>query len=114
MKTLKEIADQLKIEIKQKKKDLVIVKTDQIINDLKLNDLAIWYTTHPETNYRYMSVSPKIPYRVDGRRAITKCLGNIDKLDEETILAKKREAIAHFKNVWFDMRNDFEILKNNS
>ena len=115
MKSLKEIADQLEIEIKQKKKDLAIIRTDQIITDLKLEDLVSWNNTHPVTNYDYMNVCPRVPFRLDNSRKImSKCLGNVDKLDERSILAKKREAIIFFKNKWAEMRNDFEILKNNS
>ena len=45
---------------------------------------------------------------------MTKCLGNVDKLDDRVILAKKKQCISFFKEKWAEMRNDFEILKNNS
>jgi hypothetical protein len=114
MKSLKEIADQLKIEIKQKKTDLALIECDQIINDLKVEDLVSWINVHPVTKYHYLSVTPKVRYRTDGKKIMSKCLGNVEKLDDRTILAKKREAIIFFKNKWAEMRNDFEILKNNS
>lgn len=112
MKSLKEIADQLRIEIKNKKRDLSIIECDQIITDLKLDDLVIFTNQHPVTKYRYINVSPKVKFRKDGKKIMCKCLGNVDKLDDRTILAKKKEAIVLFKNKWADMRNNFEILKN--
>lgn len=112
MKSLKEIADQLKIEIKNKKRDLSIIECDQIITDLKLDDLVSWTNVHPVTKYRYINVSPKVKFRKGGKKIMCKCLGNVDKLDDHTILTKKKEAIVLFKNKWVEMRKEFEILKN--
>jgi hypothetical protein len=112
MKSLKEIADQLKIEIKNKKRDLSIIECDQIITDLKLDDLVSWTNVHPVTKYHYINVSPRVSFRQNGKKIMSRCLGNVDKLDDRTILTKKKEAIVLFKNKWADMRNNFEILKN--
>lgn len=114
MKNLKEIANELKIEIKKKKRDLAIVECDQIINDLKIEDLVCWTNQHPVSKYHYLNVAPRVPFRQEGIKIMSKCLGNIDKIDDRYILAKKRESIIFFKNKWADMRNDFEILRNNS
>ncbi len=114
MKSLKDIADQLEIEIKQKKKDLALIECDLIMNDLKLDNLVCWTNIHPETKYQYLNVAPRVPYRREGIKIMSRCLGNVEKLDERSLLAKKREAIIFFKNKWGEMRNDIEILKNNS
>ncbi len=117
MATLEEIAKQLKLEIKQKKRDLSLIECDRIISKLKVEDLVTWTNIHPVTNYHYLNVAPKVPYRKSGKNGIktmTKCLGNVDKLDDRVILAKKKQCIGFFKEKWAEMRNDFEILKNNS
>jgi hypothetical protein len=117
MATLEEIAKQLKLEIKQKKRDLSLIECDRIISKLKVEDLVTWTNIHPVTNYHYLNVAPKVPYRKSGKNGIktmTKCLGNVDKLDDRVILAKKKQCISFFKEKWAEMRNDFEILKNNS
>ena len=111
MKSLKEVADELKIEIKKKKRDLAIVECDQIIKDLTLDDLVCWTNQHPVSKYYYLNVAPRVPFRQEGIKIMSKCLGNIDKLDDHEILAKKRESIIFFKNKWEEMRKDFEILK---
>jgi hypothetical protein len=112
MKTLKEIANELQIEIKNKKKDLAIVECDQIMNDLTIDDLVCWTNHHPVSKYYYLNVAPRVPFRQEGIKIMSKCLGNVDKLDDREILAKKRESIIFFKNNWAEMRKDFEILKN--
>ena len=120
MATLEEIAKQLKLEINQKKMDLSLIECDLIINNLKVEDLVTWTNTHPVTNYHYLNVAPRVPYRKSGKngkngiKSMTKCLGNVDKLDDRDILEKKKQCISFFKEKWAEMRNDFEILKNNS
>lgn len=114
MKNLKEIANELKIEIKKKKRDLSIIECDQIINDLKIEDLVYWTNVHPVSKFNYLNVAPRVPFRPEGNKIMSRCLGNVDKLDDRVLHIKKKEAIVLFKNKWADMRNDFEILRNNS
>lgn len=115
MKSLKEIADQLEIEIKQKKKILQIIKTDKIMTNLKESDIRISKVRNISTDYLYWQARPKTPFRnVKCSRLMSKSLGNVEKITPEQLAQKKREAISFFKKKWAEMRNDFEILKNNS
>lgn len=115
MKSLKEIADQLEIEIKQKKKILQIIKTDKIMTNLKESDIRISKVRNISTDYLYWQARPKTPFRnAKCSRLMSKSLGNVEKITPEQLAQKKREAISFFKNKWAEMRNDFEILKNNS
>lgn len=111
MKNLQEIANELKIEIKNKKRDLAIIECDQIMNDLKISNLVCWTNQHPVSKYYYLNVAPRVPFRQEGIKIMSKCLGNVDKLNDHDIIAKKKEAIVFFKDKWMDMRKDFEILK---
>ena len=112
MKTSKEIANEVQSESKKKKRDLAIVECDQIMNDLTIDDLVCWTNQHPVSKYYYLNVSPRVPFRQEGIKIMSKCLGNVDKLDDRDIIAKKKESIIFFKNKWAEMRKDFEILKN--
>lgn len=114
MTTLEEIAKQLKIEIKQKKRDLALIECDLIINNLKVEDLVTWTNVHPVSNYHYLNVAPRVPYRKNGIKIMSKCLGNVDKMDDQDITTKKKQTINFFKERWAEMRNDFEIFKNHS
>ena len=116
MKNLEEIAKKLEIEIKNKKKDLAIIKTDLIMSNLKPTDVRIAIVENSTTKKLYFQAKPKVPYRSEGcTRLMTKSLGSITKNAKPEIFIQKRdEAIKLFKKKWLDMRNDFEILKNNS
>lgn len=115
MKNLKEIAKQLEIEIKNKKKDLAILKTDQIMSNLTIANLTISIVENAVTKYSYYQARPKVPYRNErSSRLMTMSLGNVEKMTREKFQQKKNDAIILFKERWMEMRNDFEILKNNS
>jgi hypothetical protein len=112
MKNLEQFANELEIEIKNKKRDLAILKTDQIMRNLTINDLAEFTNINAVTKYYYLNVHPRVPLREKNTSKIMcRCLGNVEKLTEKKILARKTEAIANFKQRWIEMRKDFEILK---
>jgi hypothetical protein len=115
MKNLEEIAKSLEIEIKEKKKNLQIIKTDKIMDKLKESDIRISKVRNIKTDYFYWQARPKTPFRnAKCSRLMSKSLGNVEKVKPEQLEQKKKEAISFFKNRWAEMRNDFEILKNNS
>lgn len=113
MKNLEQFANELKIEIKNKKRDLAILRTDQIMRDLSVNDLVTFNNLNPVTNYYYVNVYPRVPLREskNSSKIMSRCLGNVEKLTEKKLEVKKAEAIIHFKEKWETMRKDFEVLK---
>ena len=112
MKNLKEVTEQLQIEINNKKKDLAILKTDQIMRDLTINDLASFNNVNAVTGYYYANVYPRVPLRhKNTAKIMCRCLGNVEKLTDKKIIVRKTEAVAYFKKRWEEMRKDFEILK---
>jgi|GEM_PF-5673805 hypothetical protein len=112
MKNLKEVTEQLEIEIKNKKRDLAILKTDQMMRDLTINDLAEFKNINAVTKYYYLNVYPRVPLREKNTSKIMcRCLGNVEKLTDKKILVRKTEAVAYFKQRWAEMRKDFELLK---
>ena len=112
MKNLKEVAEQLENEINIKKRDLAILKTDLIMRNLTIDDLASFNNPHSVTEHLYFNVYPRVPLRnKNSSKIMSKCFGNVAKLTPEKMIAKKREAIIIFKERWEQMRKDFELLK---
>ena len=115
MKNLEEIAKSLEIEIKEKKKMLKIIETDKIMRNLKISDVHISVVENVATKTFYFQARPKVPYRNERcSRLMSKSLGSVVKTTPEKFIQKRNEAIILFKKKWLDIRNDFEILKNNS
>jgi hypothetical protein len=114
MKTLEQITKELELEIKEKKKILTILKTDKIMSNLKDSDVRISVVENTLTKLKYYQARPKTPYRNEKcSRLMTKSLGSVEKTSPEMFALKKKEALSYFKNKWAEIRNDFEILKNN-
>lgn len=115
MKNLEEIAKLLEMEIEEKQKTLRLIKTDKIMRNLKTTDVRISIVENGTTKKLYYQARPKVPYRNErASRLMSKSLGNIEKMTEEKFTQRRNDAIKLFKKKWLDMRNDFEILKNNS
>ena len=111
MKSLKEATEQLQIEINNKKRDLAILKTDQIMRDLTIDDLADFHNTTHNREKNYFHVYPRVPLRLSSSKLMTKCIGNSNYIDEQKIITNKRKAVIYFKKKWLEMRKEFEILK---
>ena len=113
MKTLKEVTEELKIEIKSKKNDLALLKSDHIMRNLRPEDLTTFYNINNATGYEYLNVYPRIPLRhKNTSKLMSKCIGNTAKLNNSKILERKKLAVKYFTEKWMEMRKDYELLKN--
>lgn len=106
---LTKLREELEKEVKERKKQIEIIKADdKILNMMCPQNLYCHTYTHPKTQIKYLVASPPVSPKLV---RLSTCLGVVGKISEEEIEEKKREAVEHFKKKWLAMRDNFEILK---